>query len=329
MMRLLFQESIELTLEASLTGEDSLEVGLESGNAIDSPTDALTLEGRLGFPADTEDDRVELNELSYEFPVGDRASIYISTTGDDLDDFNPLLGNNSNGAISEFGSENPIHSLGEDVGLQINYDLTDELSASLGYFSDETDPESGTGFFSGNYSAFAQLGFEPTDTVLLGLTYIHTYNDSSLETDTGSLRSQIEVERPVIGDSYGISAFFAPSSGVALGGWVGWTNATVLGLGDADVWNYALTLTLPDLGGEDHLLGVVIGQEPRLTGTSGFMIDDRRSDPDRSLHIEAFYSYPVSDHIAVTPGLIWITAPNHDRNNPDIFVFAVRTTFRF
>ncbi len=262
--------------------------------------------------------------------MGDRAGVYISSMGNDINDFNPLLGDSSDGAISEFGTENPIHSLVEDVGLQLNYELTDELSISLGYFVEQvSDSDSGAGLFGGNHSAFVQLGFEPSDRFLIGLTYIHTNNDSSLETETGSLRSQIDLERPVIGNSYGISASFLPSSQFAIGGWIGFTNAAVIDLGDADVWNYALTLAFLDLGGDDNLLGVVVGQEPRLTGTSGFMIDDRRSNPQTSLHLEAFYRYQLSDHISVTPGLIWITAPNHDNSNSDILVFTIRTTLEF
>ena len=341
-----FQESVELTLNVSFTGEDALEVGLESGNSREFLfVDELTFEGRLGFPSDTDGDslrdssasRFELSELSYEFPIGDRSSLYISTTGDDLSDFNPFLGDNddddddnSDGAISEFGSENPIHNLVEDIGLQLNYDLTDDLGISVGYFSAEaSNPEPGAGLFNGNQSAFVQLEFEPSDRFLLGFTYVHTYNDSSLETETGSLRSQINLERPVVGNSYGISTFFAPSPRFAIGGWVGLTKATVIDLGNADVWNYAFTLALPDFGKEDNLLGVVIGQEPRLTGTSGFTIDDQRIDPDTSLHIELFYRNQLSDEISVTPGLVWITAPNHDNSNPDILVFTIRTTFKF
>ena len=320
-------QAIELLLNVSFTGTDRLQVGIESGNGAEFSSNELTFEGRLSFPIETDSSHFELSELSYEFPIGDRASVYISASGSDLSDFNPFLGNSSDGAISEFGTENPINHLVNDVGLQLNYNLTDELSVSLGYFSDPAAGEAG--LFAGNQSAFVQLGFEPNDRLLLGFTYIHTDSDFSLETKTGSLRSQINLERPVVGNSYGISASFTPSSQFAIGGWIGLTQATVIHLGNADVWNYALTLTFPNLGREDGLLGVVIGQEPRLASTSGFTIDQRSSDPGISLHIEVFYRYPLSDHILVTPGLIWITAPNHDPSNPDILVVTVRTTFEF
>jgi len=326
-----WQGSVELVFNTSFTGDDLLQVGFESGNAVEfALTDELTFEGRLSFPDETDNQRFEVSELSYEFPIGDRASVYVSTTGDDLDEFNPWFGDGSDGAISEFGTENPIYALVPDIGLQLNYDLTDDLTVSLGYFSDDAgNPEPGAGLFNGNHSAFVQLGFEPSDNFLLGLTYIHTNHDSSLETELGSLRSQINLERPVIGNSYGISALLMPSPRLAIGGWIGFTSATVLELGNAAVWNYALTVALPDVGKDGNLLGLVIGQEPRLTGTSGFTIDHRSSDPDPSLHLEVFYRDRLSDHISITPGLIWITAPNYSNHNPDIFVLTIRTTFKF
>jgi hypothetical protein len=326
-----FQQSVQLKLNVSFTGEDSLEVELESGNAIEfSYLGRLTYEGQLDFLSNTNSSRFEIGELSYEFPISDRASLYLSTSGNDLNDFNPFFDRKDDSGVFKFGSENPIHELVEDAGLQLNYDLTDTLAVSLGYFSGEAnDPRSGAGLLSGDQSAFVQLEFEPNDRFLLGFTYIHTYKNSDLETGTGSLRSQINLERPVIGNSYGISAFFSPSSKFAIGGWAGFTNATVINLGSANVWNYAFTLAFPDLGKKGNLLYIVIGQEPRLTGTSGFTIDGRRNDPNSSLHVELSYSHRLSEQIFVTPGLVWITAPNHDNRNPDFLVFTVRTTFKF
>ncbi|MEL7316286.1 MAG: carbohydrate porin, partial [Cyanobacteria bacterium J06559_3] len=135
--------------------------------------------------------------------------------------------------------------------------------------------------------------------------------------------------RPVVGNSYGIAGSWAPSEAFAVGGWVGYTNARVLNLGDAYVLNYALTLAFPDLGQEDNLLGIILGQEPRLIGTSGFTIDGRREDPDTSFHIEAFYSHQVNEYLSITPGIIWLTAPDHNADNADIVLFTVRTAFEF
>ncbi|WP_083888292.1 iron uptake porin [Pleurocapsa sp. PCC 7327] len=157
----------------------------------------------------------------------------------------------------------------------------------------------------------------------------YSYNDSNLKTGTGSLRSQLDLDRPVVGNSYSLEVSWQLAPKFAIGGWVGFTDATAIDLGEADVWNYALTLAFPDLGQEGNLLGVIVGQEPKLTGTSGFLINGRRNDLDASLHVETFYRHQIRDNLSITPGLIWITASNHNNNNSDLVVLTVRTTFEF
>lgn len=55
----------------------------------------------------------------------------------------------------------------------------------------------------------------------------------------------------------------------------------------------------------------------------------QRSDRDVGLHIEAFYRFQLNDNISITPGVFWLTAPNHDDRNPDAVIGAIRTTFLF
>ncbi len=52
-------------------------------------------------------------------------------------------------------------------------------------------------------------------------------------------------------------------------------------------------------------------------------------DQDTSLHVEAFYQYQVNDNISITPGIIWLTAPDHNSANDDIIIGTIRTTFAF
>ena len=53
--------------------------------------------------------------------------------------------------------------------------------------------------------------------------------------------------------------------------------------------------------------------------------------PNRAtpLHLEAFYKYKLNDHISITPGVIWLVAPNQTSNNPDVVIGTIRTTFTF
>ncbi len=50
---------------------------------------------------------------------------------------------------------------------------------------------------------------------------------------------------------------------------------------------------------------------------------------DTSLHIEGFYQFQITENIAITLGVIWITAPGFNQDNNDIVIGAIRTTFTF
>ena len=97
--------------------------------------------------------------------------------------------------------------------------------------------------------------------------------------------------------------------------------------GDGEILSYALTFAFPDLGKEGNLLGLVLGAEPYLTSFSGG--NPQSFEVDLPLHIEAFYRYQVNDNISITPGFIWLTAPNQDNNNDDDVIATIRTTFQF
>ncbi|MFO5526673.1 MAG: iron uptake porin, partial [Cuspidothrix sp.] len=129
-------------------------------------------------------------------------------------------------------------------------------------------------------------------------------------------------------NSYGVEASLGITKQLVLGGWAGYTNSQVLTgtRGTADIWNYAVTLGLPDLGKKGNLAGIVFGMEPKVTNSS---VTGVTSDPSTSYHIEGFYQYKVSDNITITPAVIWLTAPNHDSLSNNVVIGALRTTFSF
>ncbi|TAF14820.1 MAG: hypothetical protein EAZ76_09220, partial [Nostocales cyanobacterium] len=130
-------------------------------------------------------------------------------------------------------------------------------------------------------------------------------------------------------NAYGVQASIGISDKFVLGGWAGYTNSKVLtgaDRGDVDIWNYAVTLGFPDLGKKGNLAGIILGVEPRVTNSTTSVVAE---DPDTSYHIEAFYQYKLSDNITITPGIIWLTAPNHNNDNDDVVIGALRTTFSF
>jgi carbohydrate-selective porin OprB len=66
--------------------------------------------------------------------------------------------------------------------------------------------------------------------------------------------------------------------------------------------------------------------QPKLTSSTVGI-----TDPTSGMHIEGFYRYRLGNNISITPGIIWLTAPNHnDTANPnDAFIGTIRTTFTF
>ena len=331
-------DRLRLELETSFTGDDLLLTRLSTGNFPSFREQTGTFAGDLAF-AEPEDNNLNLEILSYIFRLGDNTNIVLGATGTGADDLadtvNFLDGDGSSRAISQFGTRNPIYHPPGDAGLGIIHRPLSEIEVSAGYLaSPAEDPNPGNGLFDGPYSALGQILITPTDNLNFAATYVHSYNQSDTETGSSlaNLRSLIE-DLPTVSNSYGIELSWAISDRLIVGGWGTLSKVTNLSTinsitdrGTQNIWNWAATFALPDLGKEGNLAGLVVGMEPFVEDSS---IDVLEVDRDSSLHLEAFYQYQVNDRIAITPGVVWITAPDNDRNNDDLVIGTVRTTFSF
>ncbi|WP_229546063.1 iron uptake porin [Nostoc sp. CHAB 5836] len=331
---LTFSSRSRLTFNTSFTGKDNLKFRLQAGNLprIDNATD--TDMARLAFQTNT-NNQFELSVLEYRFPLGEQARVYLEAEGGDLDDFtnilNPFFSSSSRGSISRFAQRNPIYRQGGGAGVGLNYDLSDSIDLSLGYLVDDAnEPE--IGFGGENYAAMAQLTLEPSDSFEVGFTYIRSYNN--VNTGTGSSRANDPFDdesEAIVADSFGLQSTIAVDDNLTVSGWVGFTNATAMDLPnkpEANIFNWAVTLAFVDLGGENNLGGIAIGQPPRVTSNNFEVANQAYEDEDTALHLEAFYRFQVSDRIAITPGLLVITNPEHEDNNT-IYIYTIRTTFGF
>jgi hypothetical protein len=65
-----------------------------------------------------------------------------------------------------------------------------------------------------------------------------------------------------------------------------------------------------------------------LAEALGFQ-DGQRHDLSTGWHIETFYTHRLTDNISITPGIFWLTAPNHDARNPGVIVSAIRFSFEY
>ncbi|UCJ12842.1 MAG: carbohydrate porin [Phormidium sp. PBR-2020] len=337
-----FAYRTRLNFDASFTGRDRLRVRLQDRNINDFRGGLTgTNMTRLGFAGNT--GGVVVDDFYYRFPLGDNVQGYIGGKfdADDVANLFSPQASSGGGAISRFGRYNPLFRLASGAGAAIQGRFGD-LGLDVGYLAgNANNPEPGNGLFNGEHGAFANLTYSLSNAIDLGVSYHRNYfpgGEVSLAGGTGSSRAGNPFAADVAASSDSLGGQFRLGLGaIDFSGWIGftWANAQSNGSGfeegdKADIINYALALTAPDLGGAGNLAGLVVGVPPQATRI-------QRSDPallgredtDTSLHIEAFYRYRLNDNIAITPGFFVITNPEHNSNNDAQWVGTLRTTFSF
>ncbi len=319
-----------LDFTTSFTGEDELFTRLTAGNFPDYGEFTGFPSTNLAF-SQPDDNNVGLEVLTYRFPLGKNTKIVVAANGGAADDLastvNLLDGDGGSGALSAFGTRNPIYYPVDGAGLGIITQLGNKFEFGAGYIAkDAANPANGAGLFDGAYNALGQLLFKPSDRFNLGLTYIFGYN--SQDTGVGSTNSNFDSLASTTSNSYGVELSWQLTDQFVVGGWGGYTNSQILDgdKGSVNTWNWAATLGLKDLGKEGSLAGLIVGMQPKVTDSSNINV---AKDKDTSLHFEAFYQYQLNDNIAITPGVIWLTSPDHNSDNNDIVIGTIRTTFTF
>ena len=343
-----FQQRLRLVLLTSFKGDDLLYfriIGL--GNSTIPDLAGGTREGILTsqYYADSGNAAV-WGFLEYIFPVGEKLHVHV--TGNfgyghllTANSLNPYLDSyeGGSGALTIFGQRNPIYRLGGGSGFGFTYRFSNALSLTGGYLGgDPSNPSPGAGLFNGNYITWGQITWTPSDSFGISFLYNNAYFDTgtfAFGDNSGTFRirgftgtgvvEDVLAPFQVVSNSYGGQVSWRINPKITISGWVGLTKVRALGQGDGDIWNYAVTVALPDLGRPGNLGGLVVGVEPYITSLEGIKIPSNAT----SVHVEAFYRYQLTNNISITPGVIWITAPNQDHDNEDIVIGTVRTTFLF
>jgi hypothetical protein len=329
---LAFGYRARLNVVASFTGDDQLRLRLQSRDVAELEDATGTQMANLGFDGGP-DKTIALTRLEYETPLSDNLEALFQIAGGGLGDFvpavNPLFSGSSDGSISTFGRENPIRRLGAAPGLGLSYDLADWVNLSAAVLTpDANDPE--VGLFEERYSAIAQITLRPSDTTTVGLTYVRTYN--SLGTGTGSELGEDPFDGnsdAVATNAIGAEVAWDLSPHLTLSGRVGYLWATAQDLENqptANLLTWAASLGLRDLGNEGSLGGLIVGTPPRVLRNA---FDNDAIDPDAALHLEAFYRWPLNEYLALTPGLIMVINPEHNSDNPTLYIGTIRATFTF
>ncbi|MBE9031409.1 carbohydrate porin [filamentous cyanobacterium LEGE 11480] len=340
-----FGYNLQLALATSFSGNDLLLTGLQTGNINSNAPNVLTNMGRLGYESAT-NNRVVVSDLSYRLTIAPNFGLLIGPVGVNPENtfrgINPLEGYGQ-GAISLFGQRNPILSLG-NTSAGVGFDWQIARRASLqGVYSAALANQPTDGVFGERWTAGAQLSLAPTDTVNVGLNYLFSRNADGLI-------------NPGIGDAQLLSPFVFNATGFdthaygatiawrvmphwTIGAWGGWTNSKARQLsGSVQTSNWMVFSAFPDLFAPGNFGGLMIGQPPKITRST---LPDGANFPnfstggqaggqvDGSLHLEAFYRAQLSAKISVTPGLLIIFNPNHNKNNDTLVQGVLRATYQF
>ncbi|MDZ7990958.1 MAG: iron uptake porin [Nostoc sp. EfeVER01] len=355
------QGSTSLRLNTSFNGKDSLSLSLSGGN-IESlgqtrveSTLLGTYEGRtadnssITFARNT----ITLGGVRYRFLPNPDTQVNIYALSDGASEIglsgpvNPYFESSSatgaNG-ISRFSRRSLVYNYGDSgPGIAILQRLGKQVQFGIAYSAPNGgNPTPNNGLFTGRYLALAQLIYYSSNrNFRVAATYVNTYSPANTRGLSGTnfgpavgsnLVNSTVAGTGTVGNLYGLQAFYQISPKLAINGWISYAAHRYLGRGDGNAMDWAVGLAFPDLFSEGALGGVLVGMEPKLTRLSKNVdlgAGVGQADKDTSLHVEAFYQYKIGDNIEVTPGLIWITAPDSDSSNPDSLYAWVRTVFRF
>lgn len=361
--QVVFQDRVRLDLQTSFSGTDRLTTRLSAGNFLPPITPASllpfveqgTAEGRLSSSVGgNTQNQVILERLDYAFQVGSRLRVYVaakggrssyyvpSTIAPFFDDFD-----GGQGALSAFAQGSPIYRIGGGAGLGVSValDTARRFVFSAGYLARRANnPDQGNGLFNGDYAALAQLTLRPSSALQIGLTYVRGYHtpgnsifglDFEDEFFTGTVPANAihtGLDVAATTNSYGAAIAYQISPNLVINLFGGFTDLQLADdTGEGEIWYYGLGLAFPDLFKKGNLGGILVGVEPYLGGfgVNGFNLRQLGLTNATSVHIEAFYRYQISDKISITPGFIWITAPEQFQDNDDYVIVLVRSTFSF
>jgi hypothetical protein len=331
-----------INLNSSFTGKDSLSTSLLDVNLRELPTGG---NGEARFSGDIRDTRtgLRLAALRYQFPIGQKLRLFINPISGArvLSESVNTLGSAVTGTVSDFAAQNPLASpifTRTGIGLQWQPSKSFSLDVAASRESNANDPTQG--IFGGNGYLVSVRPALKINNFRLSSSFIHSYSPlEGIDTWSGSKPAAVLGVGPVVANTYVASMSYRLSKTFEFGATAGRSFARALGTGtrgDAEVFTYRFNLGMYDLGKKGNLAGIIFGMQPKLTGTSNDAIatglglaPGQRSDRNTGFHIEAFYTHRVNSNITITPGLIWLTAPNHDDTNPGAVVGMIRTAFTF
>jgi hypothetical protein len=336
---------LRLVLNTSFTGKDLLRTRLQANNIQGYNTRfsaANTGAPGTAFPgaaleydsgSRTPGNDISLNELWYRFPVG-KAKVWVGTHGLDPDKVVPFTGSlvPSSYAMSQHFRFQDLYRIPQGAGAAVNIPVGSSFNATAGYFAANNSAGragSDNGLTSGSNGILGQLTFTPGKKLSLAAAVSRAYATPAGNSGIGA--GTLNASDPMLNEAatstnFGLSGGYKFGTKLNLSGWVNWSDIQSADTNkEAKLFSWAAQLGFPDLFREGNYGGLSIGAQPYVTGSDNL----GGLDEDAPLAVQGFYSFKVSDNIAIQPGVIYITNPNGNSDNNNVWVGSLKTTFKF
>ena len=330
---IVFQSRALLNFNTSFTGDDLLLTRLQagSGGTAVTGTSGAFLSG-LDYGAVPQN--FALGVLRYDFKIGKDIDISVGPAMQAYDhiDANSYANNEAVDFSSTFFLNNPLHILvPSGAGIYAKY-TPNRGPFSIGVLymasnASQANPSPGIppngGLFGDNNQITAEFAYVPTDKdgnipFALRLQYTRGHTSTAVANNLSTI-PPVPSSGSFTSDAFGANIEWAFAKGAALFGrfGVGTLRDNVTGASYSPI-SWAAGFAFPNLFKKGALAGIGVGQP--FTTTPGATATQT--------NVEAFYNYPVSDNITITPDIQFIFNPGNTTANT-IFVGTLRTVFSF
>ena len=284
--------SLQIDLNTSFTGEDSLDISLDAGNAGVDGVDEF--DGNQTTVNDVEG--LAVDGVAYTFPIGDNTTAFVGFDSDGSALFTTACVYGGPGdMLSDCGNVNAGITSGE-TAIGASYDFGNGLTAAFGA---QTEAGSNAGVFTeeSTSDSFALNAAYTADNYGLSLTYASVENAASDENAFTAL-----------------NAYYTPDSdglpSISVGYEIGDIGAAAANADEQA--SFMVGLTWDEVG--PGSAGVALGHS------------DTNESGDELYQYEAYYEYPVNDQMTITPLIYTLDAAG---DVDDTTGMMVKTTFTF
>ena len=282
-----------ISLNTSFTGEDSLDIALDSGNAGVVGIDEFGGDNTTVGTSDV--DGIAVDGVAYTFPIGDSTTAFVGFDSDGSSLFTTACVYGGPGdMLDDCGNVNAGITGGE-TAVGASYDFGNGLTAAFGA---QTEAGANAGAFTEESGdSFALNGAYTGDNYGISLTYASVENAAL--TDENAFTA--------------LNAYYTPEGSlpsISVGYEIGDIGGAAAGADEQA--SFMVGLTWDEVG--PGSAGVALGHSN--TNESG----------DELYQYEAYYEYPVNDSMTITPLVYTLDAAG---DADDTTGMMVKTSFSF